>query len=663
MLRTTPGRLVALVTLVLGLSAFFLVIGPAAAAKQPGVAGRKAPILTIDGLTFKDLNKNGKLDKYEDWRLPVEQRLADLVSQMTVEEKAGLMIHSSLMGFTGPGGVVLDAPPEPRPGSPAGFAPPRREGIEPLDRPTPTELILKRNVRWILLRPNRRETPAVTATFANGLQEIAESSRLGIPLALSSDPRHSVARPGAGPMPQSVEPAPPNISEWPEQIGLAAAGDEGLVREFGRIAAQEFRALGLQVILGPMADVSTEPRWNRIAGTFGEDAEVNARLVKAYVEGFQGKRLGPDSVLCVTKHFPGDGPVKEGLDPHNDYGRWQVYPGKNFDHHLIPFRAAFEAKTGGIMPGYAIPEGIDTVGMNFSKIIVTDLLRTKFGFQGLVVTDWLRNMPWGVEQLTEKERQLRMVEAGVDQIGGDNNPRYIIELARDGKIAQSRLDESARRVLKPMFELGLFENPYVDPGRATAVVASKAFVAAGDLAQRKSIVLLKNARGLLPVGSNKNLYVENMSPKVAANYGTVVADPKKADIAIIAVNAPYAVHQGGASFFRGAHEGTLAYAGAENAAELEKIRRLAASDTPTVVCMYMDRPSVLTEFIDQVGAVLTHFGSNDTALLDVIFGRFRPAGRLPYDLPRDMESVTRQKEDVPHDFGNPLFKTGFGLKY
>ncbi len=663
MLRTTPGRLVALVVLVLGLSAFFLGGRPAASAEQPVVAGRKAPILNIDGFTFKDLNKDFKLDKYEDWRLPVEQRIADLVSQMTIDEKAGLMIHSSLMGFTGPGGVVLDAPPEPRPGSPAGFAPPRREGVEPMDRPTPTELILKRNVRWILLRPNRRETPAVTATFANGLQEIAESSRLGIPLTLSSDPRHSIPRPGAGPMAQSTEPMQANISEWPEQIGLAAAGDERLVREFGRIAAREFRALGLHVILGPMADVSTEPRWNRIAGTFGEDADVNARLVRAYVEGFQGKSLGHDSVLCVTKHFPGDGPVKEGLDPHNDYGRWQVYPGKNFDYHLIPFRAAFQAGTGGIMPGYAIPEGMDTVGMNFSKVIVTDLLRKKFRFQGLVVTDWLRNMPWGVEQLSEKERQLRMVEAGVDQIGGDNNPRYIIELVRDGKIPESRLDESARRVLKPIFELGLFENPYVDPNRAATVVAGKAFMAAGDLAQRKSIVLLKNARGLLPMASSKRLYVENLSRTMAAGYGTVVDDPKQADIAIIAVNAPYAVHQGGASFFRGAHEGTLAYAGAENAPELEKIRRLEASGTPTVVCMYMDRPAVLTEFIDQVGAVLAHFSSSDAALLDVIFGRFRPTGRLPYDLPRDMESVTRQKEDVPHDLKNPFFRTGFGLKY
>jgi len=634
-----------------------------AAPPQPVLGARKAPTLKLAGLEFKDLNRNGKLDRYEDWRLPASQRVADLISQMTAEEKAGLMIHSSLMGFTGPGGVVLDAPP-PRPaGAGPGFVPPRREGVAPMDRPSPTDLLLKRNVRWILLRPNPTEPPDVSARFANGLQEIAEGSRLGIPLVLSSDPRHAVTRGGAAFPNQSADPAAPNISQWPEQIGFAAAGDPALVREFGRIAAQELRALGLQVSLSPMADIVTEPRWNRIAGTFGEDAKTIATLVKAYIEGFQGPRLGPRSVLCVTKHFPGDGPVKEGLDPHNDYGRWQVYPGNNFDHHLIPFKAAFDAGTGGIMPGYAIPVGFDTVGMNFSKVIVTDMLRRKFNFDGLVVTDWLRNMPWGVENLTEKERQLRMVQAGVDQIGGDNDPRYIIELVKEGAVSESRLNESARRVLTPMFELGLFENPYVDPDRAKSLLASKPFMDAGLAAQRKSIVLLKNARDLLPVAPGKNLYVENVNRETASRYGKVVDDPKQADLAIIAVNAPYEVHKGGASFFRGAHEGSLAYAGAENAAELEKIQRLAASGTPVIVAMYMDRPAVLSEFIDRVGAVLVHFSVSDAALLDIVFGREPPSGKLPFDLPRDMTSVLKQKEDVPHDLENPLFRTGFGLSF
>jgi beta-glucosidase len=634
----------------------------AAAPKQPALGSRKAPVLKQDGLEFRDLYRNGRLDSYEDWRQPAAVRAAGLISLMTLEEKAGLMIHSSLMGFTGPGGVVLDAPPPPRPGAKGGgFTPPRREGVEPLDRPTPTELILKRNVRWILLRPNAAEPPDVSANFANGLQEIAESSRLGIPIALSSDPRHAVPRPGAL-FGAAAPGAPPNISQWPEQIGFAAARDPELVRRFARIAAREFRALGLHALLGPMADVATEPRWNRIAGTFGEDAKLAAQLTRAFVEASQGPRLSPESVLCVTKHFPGDGPVKDGFDPHNDYGRWQVYPGKNFDYHLIPFRAAFEARTGGIMPGYAIPVGYDTVGMGFSKVIVGDLLRKKHGFQGLVVSDWLRNMPWGVEDLPEKQRQQRLVEAGVDQIGGDNDPRYIIELVRGGAIPESRIDESARRVLIPMFELGLFENPYVDPAHAKAVVAGAAFLEAGLDAQRKSIVLLKN-NGVLPLPSGAKIYVENISRDTAALYGEVVSDPKQAKLAVIAVSAPYEVHKGGASFFRGAHEGSLAYAGAENAAELDRIRALTGSGTPVAVVMYMDRPAVLSEFISDAAAVLAHFSVSDAALLDVLFGRARPQGKLPFDLPRDMASVLKQKEDVPFDLENPLFRFGFGLSY
>ena len=625
------------------------------AADQPVLGSRQAPILKVDGLSFRDLNKNGKLDVYEDWRQPIENRVSDLIRQMTPEEKAGLMVHASLMGFTGPNGIVLDAPTQSR--NPR-IALGRRSDVVPLDSPNPKELVLQRNVRWILVRPNPPEPADVTARFANGMQEMAESSRLGIPICFSSDPRHT-NRPSPI-TPDGPKPTAPNISDWPEQIGFGAIGDAAVVREFGRIAARELRALGIQVTLSPMADVVTEPRWSRIPGTFGEDAKLDAELVKAYIEGFQGKKLSPTSVLTVTKHFPGDGPVKEGLDPHNEYGRWQVYPGNNLEYHLRPFEAAFEAGTGGLMPAYAIPVGIDTVGMAFSKKIVTGMIRERYKYQGLVITDWLRNMPWGVEKLSEKERQKMMVDAGVDQIGGDNDPKYIIELVKEGALPVARLDESARRVLKPMFELGVFENPYVDPDQAKATLARQDFLEAGLRAQHRSIVLVKNA-GSIPAKAKQNIYVEGFDPKVAGEYGTVVDDPKKASIALIKVDAPYAVHQGPGSFFRGTHEGTLAYAGAENAKQLEAIEKLVSSGTPVVVCMYLDRPAVLTEFIDKVSAVLLHFTSSDRALLDVAFGKVGATGKLPFDLPRDMSSVAQQKEDVPHDLANPLFRQGFGL--
>jgi beta-glucosidase len=656
-----------------------------AAAAQPKIEASKAQVLTIGGLKFRDLNKNGTLDRYEDWRLPLDQRVADLISKMTVEEKVGLMIHSSLAGFTGPNGEVLGLPAAGGRGgrgggrgAPADAANRTFQGrnnpnsVEPMGSANPTELIVDRHVRWILVRPNAGEAPEVTAKFHNGLQEIAEASRLGIPLVFSTDPRHGAGRGAAN--------AKPVISQWPDQLGLAAARDPELVRQFGQIAARELRALGIQVLLGPMADTTTEPRWNRIGGTFGEDANLNATLIKAFVEGFQGKQLGPESVMTVTKHFPGDGPVKDGYDPHNSFGKWTIYPGNNFDYHLIPFRAAFEAGTGGIMGGYFIPVGKDTLGINFSKAMITNLLREKMGFHGLVVTDWLRNMPWGVEKLSEKDRQKTIVLAGVDQIGGDNDPKYILASVKDGSIPMALIDASMRRILRPMFQLGIFEDPYVDPEYARSTVASDRFVEAGFAAQVKSTVLLKNAGNVLPAAAGRKIYVDGIGREAAARYGTVVDDPKSADLAIIRVASPATTYPYGGAFAAGGggrgaggtpetppptatYGVTLAYGNAANWNVLASIRKLAASGTPTVVVVNMDKPVILTEFIDSVAAVFGAFGAGDAAVLDVVFGKHAPSGKLPFDLPSDMPSVMAQAADVPFDMDDPLFKFGFGLGY
>lgn len=679
-------KAVAAATIAAAAGAIWMLTSPplssAAAPAQPKIEARKAQVLTKDGLKFRDLNKNGALDPYEDWRMPLEQRVTDLISKMTLEEKVGLMIHSSLAGFTGPNGEVLGLPAAGGRGggrgAPADSANRTFQGrnnpnnVEPMGSANPAQLIVERNVRWILVRPNAGEAPEITARFHNGLQEIAEASRLGIPLVFSTDPRH-----GAG---RGASNAKPAISQWPDQLGLAAARDPELVRQFGQIAARELRALGIQVLLGPMADVSTEPRWNRISGTFGEDANLDATLIKAIVEGFQGKQLGPESVMTVTKHFPGDGPVKDGYDGHNSYGKWTIYPGNNFDYHLIPFRAAFEAGTGGIMGGYFIPVGKDTLGINFSKAIITNLLREKMGFHGVVITDWLRNMPWGVEKLSEKDRQKTIVLAGVDQIGGDNDPKYILASVRDSSIPMAVIDASARRILRPMFQLGMFEDPYVDPESARSTVAGGSFLEAGYAAQVKSNVLLKNANGLLPAAAGKKIYVDGISREAAAKYGTVVDDPKSADLAIIRVASPATTYPYGGAFAAGGGgrggtgtaEGpppistygvTLAYGNAANWNVLGSIKKLAASGTPTVVVVNMDKPVILTEFIESVAGVFGAFGASDAAILEVVFGKHSPSGKLPFDLPSDMPSVMAQAADVPFDMDDPLFKFGFGLSY
>ena len=254
----------------------------------------------------------------------------------------------------------------------------------------------------------------------------------------------------------------------PSRPGLAAIGDEELVEEFAYIARQEYIAVGLRSALHPMADLATEPRWARINGTFGEDNQLAAKLTGAYIRGFQGAELNAQSVACMTKHFPGGGPQKDGEDPHFVYGREQVYPGDNFDYHLPPFEAAFEAGTAMIMPYYGMPIGTEhePVGFAFNKGIITGLLREKYGFDGVVCTDWgtltdaeIAGTPfparaWGVEHLSLGERIVKSLQAGIDQFGGEACPEALVELVRNGQVSEARLDISARRLLRDKFRLG-----------------------------------------------------------------------------------------------------------------------------------------------------------------------------------------------------------------
>ena len=452
-------------------------------------------------------------------------------------------------------------------------------------------------------------------------------------------------------------------SNWPDQIGFGAIGDPSVVQHFGQVAAAEYRAMGITVSINPMADVTTEPRWNRIPGTFGSDAPLDAKLVYAYIRGFQGEHLGPTGVVCITKYFPGDGPVKDGLDPHNPYGKELVYPANNLDYHLLPFRAAIAAGSGSIMGSYGIPVGIDTVGSNFSHRIITDLLRDKLGYKGIIVTDWLRAMPWGVENLSQLEREHRLLDAGVDQLGGEHDPSFIISLVKSGAVPESRINASAERTLLPLFQLGLFEDPYVDPERAKEIVGNASFVSSGEEAQRKSIVLLKNSNNLLPLKAHTKLFTVHADRESFGRYADVVSEPNQADVLLVKVNAPYVAHKGGGNFFKETHEGTLAYSGSDNEDDLKEIESLVATGKPVIVVMSMERPAVLSEFISQVPCMFATFGSGDQALADLVFGKEGPSGKLPFDLPRDMDSVLHHQEDAAHDLKNPLYSFGFGLTY
>jgi beta-glucosidase len=603
-------------------------------------------VQTEDGLRFRDLNKNGRLDPYEDPRRPVEERVEDLLAQMTLEEKAGLMFHT--IASVSPDGS-LDPP----------SAGPFRTPI--------AELVAQRLMSHFNV--HALPQPRLAAEWHNRVQALAEQTRLGIPVTISSDPRHAFSD---NPATSFLAGA---FSQWPEPVGLAATGDAALVEQFGDIARQEYLALGIRVALHPMADLATEPRWARISGTFGENAQLSARMTTAYLRGFQGATLGTQSVACMTKHFPGGGPQKDGEDPHFAYGKEQVYPGNNFDYHLIPFTAAFAAGTAQIMPYYGMPVGTqyEQVGFGFNKSVISGLLRERYGFDGVVCTDWglltdseiggklMQARAWGVEHLSRPQRAKKALDAGVDQFGGEACPEVIVDLVRSGQVAEARIDESARRILRDKFRLGFFDNPYVDTDAAERIVGSAPFRAAGELAQRKAIVLLKNgtpqAEPILPLRGKPKLYIERIDPQVAAAYGQVVADAAGADLAILRIQAPYEPRDG--NFLE-----RLFHAGDLDFKEPEKSRILSILATvPTIVDIYLDRPAVIPEIASGSAALLASFGASDAAILDVICGRFAPSGALPFELPSSMETVRQQWSDVPSDSVNPLFPFGYGLTY
>ena len=600
-------------------------------------------IKTEGGLTFRDLNKNGRLDIYEDPRQPIEARVENLLNQMTLEEKAGtLFINGSL--------INEDSSIEEKPGAP-GFG-----GV------AANQMTAQKMNHFNLWQIPGAQ---VVAAWHNKLQCFAEETRLGIPVSIASDPRNHFTR-------NIFSMAANEFSQWCETLGFGALDDTELVQRFADIARQEYLAVGIRIALHPQIDLATEPRWPRISGTFGEDAQVAARLVKAYIAGFQGATLGAHSVACMTKHFPGGGPQNQGLDPHFEFQRGQVYPGKNFDYHLIPFEAAFEAQTAAIMPYYGVPmdQTDENVAMSYNKTIITSLLRGKYKYDGVVCTDWGLitdvHMPgvvwparaWGVEHLSHAERVLKVLDAGVDQFGGESCPEYVVELVKAGKLSEARIDQSVRRLLRLKFQLGLFENPFVDEAQVPQILGRPDSIAAGLDSQQRAMTLLKNEAQTLPLKGQPKIFVKNIDPTVAAQYAEVVATPQEADFAILRLDTPWVPVETENPFAMGFHHGDLDFKGEVKAEILGLLQTV-----PTIVALYLDRPAVIPEISAAAKALLGEYGADDVAVLNVVFGKANPQGKLPFELPSSMEAVRSQKEDVPHDSENPLYPFGFGMSY
>ena len=662
-------------------------------------------ILRIDGYAFKDLNRNGQLDAYEDWRLTPEQRAHNLATQIDIEQIAGLMLYSPHM-------VVNDS-------------------------------VLSDKIRTCLLNDKMRhilvtkvKNAYTAALWHNNLQALAESQPYGIPTNNSSDPRNYTEADGefnAG--------SGGDISQWPREVGLAATFDLDIIRRHAEIASIEYRALGITTTLSPQIDLSTDPRWRRFYGTFSEDADLCTDIARIYTDAFQttpGSKTGWGnlSVNCMAKHWPGGGIGEAGRDAHYCFGQYGVYPGNNFEEHLLPFTEGALKLDGAtqqasaIMPYYTISYGIDPSGKNvangFSRYIITDLLREQYGYNGVVCTDWIitgdnprvetmNGKPWGVEHLSINERHFEAIYAGCDQFGGNDDKMpvlaaYDIWCERFGKeSAEKRFRESAERLLLNFFRVGVFENPYVDPVHTAEIVGCQEFVVEGYDAQLKSIVMLKNHNQSLPLQKGAKVYFPKryypasigffsrhqpsiahydwqIDTAVVKQYFELVDTPEEADFALLYIFSPEGnwgyseedVRQGGTGYipislqyedYTATDAREVSIAGGDmkenftnrtyldksestyNRYDMEQViqTKQLMGNKPVIVLMQPARPFIPAEIEPYSDALLLGFGVKDEAYLDILCGKAEPYGLLPMQLPKDMRTVELQMEDVAHD--------------
>ena len=635
-----------LILLVMITFLFFAVKWRLDASRDYALLGPEAPKIEINNKVYRDLNKNGKLDTYENPEAQIEDRVEDLINQMNTYEKAGAIFIDMI-------GVNSDGTPMEYPtlSDPFSFL-----------MEYSSAQIVKKKMNHFNIRASHPKEKMVA--WSNALQKMGEQTRLGIPITIASDPRHGV------PTQFGASIHTPYFSSWPSALGMGAIKDSLLVQDFGAIVREEYKALGIRVALGPMADTSTEPRWFRIDGTFGENSDVNSKLVSAYIRGLQGDSLGGNSVAAMVKHFPGGGTPQNGKDTHFPPGI-QIFEKENFEQHLKPFIAAFEANTASVMPFYSIAKGIteEEVGASYNKEIITGMLRKRFGFEGIICTDWAMitdkkamgilfkpASAHGVEHLNIDERIIKIIDSGVDMIGGESLSHRLAELIQKGKIEEKRIDQSLKRIMRQKFKLGLFDNPYLSE-ESLKILGNKISIEKGKEAQRRALVLLKNENDILPLRPKTKIYLHGFDTKKVKN--AEVTSLEKAEVILAKVDTPQWGGEKAGSIMEMLISGERLDFPEE---ELEILLPLLKTK-PTILVVNLKRAAILTELEPISKAIIADFDISDDIIFELIFGGFNPSGTLPIQLPSSMKSVLNQKEDLPYDLENPLFDYGFGLRF
>ena len=636
----------ALILLVIITYLFFVAKWRFDASRDYAMLGPEAPKIEINNKVYRDLNKNGELDTYENPEAQIEDRVEDLINQMNIHEKAGAIFIDMI-------GINSDGTPMEYPtfSDPFSF----------LMEYSSAKIVKKKMNHFNITASYPKEK---MLAWNNALQKMGEKTRLGIPITIASDPRHGV------PSKFGASIHTPYFSSWPSALGMGAINDSLLVQDFGVIVRKEYKALGIRVALGPMADTSTEPRWFRINGTFGENSDVNSKLVSAYIRGLQGDSLGTASVAAMVKHFPGGGTPENGKDTHFPPGI-QIFEEENLEQHLKPFIAAFEAKTASVMPFYSIAKGItdEDVGASYNKEIITGMLRKRLGFEGIICTDWAMitdkkamgilfkpASAHGVEHLNIDERIIKIIDAGVDMIGGESLSHKLAELIKKGEIEEKRIDQSLKRIMLQKFKLGLFDNPYLSE-ESLKILGNKISIEKGKEAQRRALVLLKNEDDILPLRPKTKIYLHGFDTKKVKD--AEVTSLEKADIVVAKVDTPQWGGEKAGSIMEMLISGERLDFPEE---ELEILLPLLKTK-PTILVANLKRAAILTELEPISKAIIADFDISDDIIFELIFGGFNPSGTLPIQLPSSMKSVLNQKEDLPYDLENPLFDYGFGLRF
>lgn len=624
--------------------------------EQPALNPRVKTLIEADGYQFIDLNGNGALDAYEDWRLDADTRAADLVSQMTVREKIAQMQHPTYL--------------------------PRSDGkIAPYLKKYCSDY----GIGMLLIR--ELSSVQTAAETMNTVQEYAEASRLGVPVLVSMDSVHGLSYVSGA-------------TVTGHNLALAATRDEDLVTRLAEIARDEHIAIGVRMTLSPESDIASEPRWGRVMETFGEDPELVTQMVRAQIVAFQNGEdgLNSEGIVACIKHFPGAGPQMDGKDTSpivSDEETLQI--------HLKPYYAAIEANVGSVMPYYSVPLALDMENSAIgSKAALQDLLREQMGFEGIIQTDW--GMIWAIqeglgtmtgEEVSDEEAIIiGVTQSRVDGIGGESIRLIdqMEEMTQEGKIDEDILTAAATRIVKAKFQLGVFESPYCDVDYAVAFVGNEEHTQVNLEAARKAMTLLKND-GALPLTANAGQKILVCGPRAGdmmslvggwsseqegltiaaaiAQYAgendtvTYIADDvaaiteaaKDADVVIVSVGEPS--YQ---------HDPPWGYDTLEiTASQQEILEAVKASTNGQIITVVTGgRPYILTWCDENTNAVLEAYypgQQGGIAIAETLFGLNNPTGKTPMQFPRDMDSVNDQAGDVSFDLENPLYDYGWGLSY